>query len=232
MVSINTKLAPMQQISKDVNDMKESLEFMSVKYEELLMKVEKMEKENREKSTKVEELTQKVNQKEKVIEDLLLRVREVEQYSRNKNIEISGVESMQDENLLTVMEKIAQKIGVSYTEGDIDVIHRVPTRRGEGPPKIIAQFTNRKIRNQWLKNKKNAPILSDDITTGNSKTRVYMNTHLTFEWKQLLWRAKQEGKPKGYHVIWYQDSKIIAKKNYADDRPVIIKSEVDLVKLV
>ena len=61
------------------------------------------------------------------------------------------------------MGSIADKIGVEFDAEDVDVIHRVPTRRGDEPPKIIAHFLSRNKRNNWLKNKWNARILSKEV---------------------------------------------------------------------
>jgi predicted RNase H-like nuclease (RuvC/YqgF family) len=232
MADVSKKLEPVGQMSKTVQELKQSVDFMSSKYDELLKKVADLEKEGERKSDEVSELKKTVQEKDKVIDNLMDRMKETEQYARNKNIEVSGVEAIRGENLITIMENIAEKINVDFSVEDIDIIHRVPTRRGDGPPKIIAQFTNRKTRNIWLKNKRNAVIHSDEITTGQSKAPVYLNSHLTAEWKALLWRTKEKGRPRGYQAIWFQDNKIYAKKNLQDTRPIIIRREDDLQYLI
>ena len=95
-----------------------------------------------------------VKERDDVIEDLRIRTRDAEQYDRNKNIEISGLEVAQNVNLVEVMRNIATLINVPFEEGDMDVIHRLPSRRSDTrPPRVIAQFLSRKKRNMWLKNK-------------------------------------------------------------------------------
>ena len=232
MNQVNAKLSPVgqiQEISNNVKELKQSVDFMSTKYDELMNRIQEIEQEREEQKKLVEEFKNKLEAKEKIIESLQMRMRETEQYSRNRNIEISGVEVTRGENLIQVMGSIANKIGVDFDAEDVDVIHRVPTRRGDEPPKIIAQFLSRKKRNNWLKNKKNARMLSKEVVSqGKSDNLIFLNTHLTFEWKQLLWQAKQHGRPKGYRIIWYQDSKIYAKKDLTDVRALIITSEKDL----
>lgn len=127
-------------------------------------------------------------------------------------------------------------MGVSFSQDDIDVIHRVPSRSSRadrGPPRVIAQFSSRKKRNEFLKNKNNAgPLLSKDVVTGgNSDEKIYLNGHLTLEWENLLWRAKQVGRSLGSKVIWYQDNHIVAKKDFTVKYPIYVKSEEDLSKL-
>lgn len=127
-------------------------------------------------------------------------MRETEQYARNRNIEISGVEHTREENLRTTMANIAAKIGVVHQDQDIDVVHRIPSRRGDGPPKIAAQFTSRTKRDMWMKKKNDGgSLISKEVVpnrTGGG--RVYLNSHLIPEWKQLLGKPKQTGRPLGF----------------------------------
>ena len=55
----------------------------------------------------------------------------MDQHSRNNNIEVSGIEVVEGENLKSMIGKIANAINVAY-EGHIKVIHRVPTRASQG----------------------------------------------------------------------------------------------------
>ena len=41
-------------------------------------------------------------------------------------------------------------------------------------------------------------------------------------------QAKSIGKPKGFKVIWFQDNKILAKKDVTDQNALVIRSEKDL----
>ncbi|KAK3911714.1 Kinesin-like protein KIN-14J [Frankliniella fusca] len=232
MASVTEKLAPVEVIKDTVQDLKSSVEFMSNKYDELLSRIEEMEHEKHANSELINQLQLSLKAKEKEISNLQARMREAEQYSRNKNIEITGLEVVKGENLMSVMENIARIINVPFNENDIDVIHRLPSRRGEGHSPVVAQFTCRKTRNLWLKNKKKANILSCEVTEGKAVTRIYLNTHLTPEWKNLLWQTKQQGRPKGYKLIWFQENKIMAKKDVNDERAIIIKNNLDLEDLV
>lgn len=240
MLSVNNKLdnmanldAKVSNMDKNLEEVKQSVDFISSKYDEMAEKFEKWEAGTKREGDKVKELGELVKVKNEEIANLKIRMRDTEQYARNKNIEISGVEVRPGENLYAVMKNIAEKIKVPYSESDIDVIHRLPSRRGDACPKIVAQFVNRTIRNQWLKCKGHGGFLrsSELVPGGTSDTRVYLNTHLTSEWQRLLWMAKQKGRPNGYLLVWFQDNKILAKKNVADSRAVFIFCEDDLSKL-
>ncbi|XP_052119921.1 uncharacterized protein LOC127748836 [Frankliniella occidentalis] len=234
MNTVTEKLAPVQQISglkASMEELKNSVDFMSSKYDEVLCKVADLQNQNAEQAATLDLLKTENEEKEKVIEELKIRMREAEQYARNRNIEISGVEFIKEENLITVMENLAEQLQIRFKENEIDVIHRVPSRyNGTRPPKIIVQFTTRKERDFWLKHKKYASVFSNDITNGQSVSQVYLDKHLTAEWKHLLWQSKQVGRPKGYKIFWHQDSKICVKKNI-NEEPIIIRTAQDLQKL-
>lgn len=211
-LGINEQLKPIARIEATVTDLQNSVAFMSQQYDTLLGKVTDLEEEKRKQNGKIERLETIIKEKDKSIKTLQTRVRECEQYARNRNIEISGLELSENEDLYKIMNNIAQKIQVPYNPNDIDIIHRVPSRRKEEPPKVIAQFTTRSNRNLWLQSKKYAKILSNEVTGGRATTAVYLNSHLTKEWKQLLWAAKQKLRPIGYKFVWFSEGKICAKK--------------------
>ncbi|KAK3915095.1 Lamin-like protein [Frankliniella fusca] len=234
MLTLNEKLKPIQQIetiNETVQELQKSMDFMSGQYDSLLLKVHDMEVERREQNGKIQELKTIMEEKDNSIKTLQARVRECEQYARNRNIEISGLEFSESENLHDIMNNIAQKINVQYCSEDIDIMHRVPSRRKEEPPKVIVQFTTRSVRNHWLKNKKYDTITSDMVTGGRANTTVYLNSHLTQEWKHLLWAAKQKLRPIGYKFVWFSESKIYAKKNEKDRNVIIISSQEDIDKI-
>jgi hypothetical protein len=223
------KLKPIDVIKEMIDDFQKSMEFFNKQHEEAMAKLVIMETEHISQKKQISALEEKMHERDKVIANLERRLMDSEQYARNRNIEITGVECHKDENLRKIMENIADTIGVELHEKDIDVIHRLPTRRGDGPPRIVAQFASRTIRNALLKHKTRAIIISKDVVhRGVSDIRVYLNTHLTAEWKSLLWQAKQTGRPKGYTAIWFQDNKILAKKNISDARALVINSVEDL----
>jgi len=229
MLSIDAKLKPIQQlesINETVNELKVSMEFMSEKYDEMLKKSEDQEK-------LVRCLQNKVEVNEKTINNLKARIRESEQYARNRNIEISGLEEVEGEDLMKIMGNIAEKIDVALdVEYDIDVIHRVKSRNKKQPPKVIVQFSMRKTRDLWLQSKKGFEIKSCEVTNGSAATKVYLNNHLTQEWKELIWKAKQYGRPKGYMMVWFSGGKIYTKKDKADKNLIIIENEEDFTKML
>ncbi|KAJ1518796.1 hypothetical protein ONE63_011593 [Megalurothrips usitatus] len=199
MKSVNVFMASVNEKLDGMEELKRAVKFISEQYDDLINKFKDMEKEREEQRTQIAHLEDTMKKGEADVRALQRRLRDTEQYARNRNVELSGVEVTAGEDLKIIMKNIASKIEVPFHESDVDIIHRLPTRRGEGPPKIVAQFSARTTRNRWLKQKHQGGVIRSDavVPGGTGSTRVFLNTHLTPEWQRLLWLSKQAGRPKG-----------------------------------
>ncbi|KAK3919442.1 Spindle pole body component 110 [Frankliniella fusca] len=215
-----------------VKDLEVSVSYLSEKYDEVMETFRENKKKINELETKVNKLNSDSLDKDKTISELQMKIRDADQYARNRNIEISGVNEVEGEDLRIIMKKIAAALKIKHEDGDIDVIHRVPSKGKDKNSKIIAQFYTRSKRDEWMQKKRVAPVYASDIIDTHSTHRVYLNTHLCQQWKQLLWLAKQEGRPRGYKLIWFWNGKILAKKDVTDQNVIRIVSEQDLDRLV
>lgn len=232
MQHVTEKVDKIEELKNTVANLENSVSFMSAKYEEVVSELKTYKTKMEEMEKRVQKLESEKEENEKVIGDLSSRMREAEQYARKCNIEIVGVPEIKNENLNKVMENIAAALDVDFRAEDIDVVHRVPSR-GNAPPKIIAQFLSRRKREEWMMKKRQVPpILAKDVCNTNSTQKVFLNTHLCQEWKDLLWKAKLYGRPKGYSFFKYNNGKIWAKKSKEDNNAIAILSESDFSKLV
>jgi predicted RNase H-like nuclease (RuvC/YqgF family) len=227
MSRLEMKMNELMTMKTAFEEVKASLEMMSAKYDEVMCSLSTQNTRVKTLEKEVNDLKIDVTDKTKKIEELEGSLRDLEQYNRNKNIEISGVEPTPNENLHNIMDKLSQSMNIDFEMDDVDVIHRVPSRRAGQIPKIIVQFKTRTSRNMWLK-KKTRNVISRDVC-GSGNGLVYINEHLTQHWQRLLWMTKQEGRPKGYHIIWYRDGKIFVKKNVQDTQVIRITTEMDIV---
>jgi len=225
-------LEEVKQLIPLVKKLEESVQFLSDKYDEVSVKLVDMEEKLNSSNVELQSILKEIAHKDKIIEDLQQRMVNSEQYARNRNIEITNVEQLPKEDLHQIMFNIAADIGVCLNPGDIDIMHRVPTKSRGAPPKIIVQFTTRKIREHWLEKRNQSISLKTIVPNATVDKTVYINRHLAEHWRTLLWEAKQAGRPKGYQLIWFRDNKILAKKNADDGNLVYIYTKNDLSKLV
>jgi len=234
MANVTEKVNRIDELKSTFDALERSVTFMSEKYEQTLMELNAYKTKMDEVEKKVEVLEKVKEEKDNIIHDLSLRMREAEQYARKCNIEIVGIPEQRNEDLKAIMANIASALNVAHSAGDIDVVHRVPSHsHGNAPPKIIAQFSSRSKRDEWMDKKRQVPpIIASDVCNSTSTQKVFLNTHLCKEWKDLLWKAKQSGRAKGYNFFRYQNGKIIAKKSREDKDGIYILSESDFCRFV
>lgn len=217
--------------AKEFSDFRSSLEFFSDKIdksnelmEELRESYKKIKKDNEE--IKEENLVLK-----KSVTVMEQRVRILEQYSRQSNIEISGIPETKGEDMVELLADVGRAVGLELQPERVIAAHRVPTFKRDKTQPIIVKFLTRVDKDIWLQAYKEVrPLTADKINKGFSKTKVFINEHLSPENKQLLGRAKEVAKDKGYLYVWSREGKIFVRK--ADKEKCIrVNGFEDLAKL-
>lgn len=220
------------QIDK-IGKILEGMEFIEQKYEEI-----KNENESIKKRLKVlEDKQEQIQKREKETTDLRTEINcvrqtqnENDQYSRNKNIEIFGVEVSKKESMKDIIHGLVEKMELkNFQDSDIEKAHRLPTKSKTRPETIVVQFKSRERRDEWIERKKNK-ITNNDIFGNGNNQRIYINEHLTPYYKDLMWRTKQAAKDT-YKFIWYRGGKILLRKDEKERFVRTVKSDKDLDQL-
>lgn len=207
-----------------------SQDFISYKYDEMFKKLSENNDTVVALNKTVNELMKVIKEKDEIINNLSERVVHLEQYTRNCNIELTSVEEKQNENLELLVVNVAKKLDVQLEKNDIEAVHRLPTKRGR-IPNIIVQLSSRRKRDEIINNKQKAVIKNKDIINDGNNDVVYVNENLTVFHKNLLWKAREAGRAKGYKFILFKFGRVLARLN--ESTPVIrITRESDLAKLV
>ena len=235
---ISRKVGAIDNLKNIVDEVKRSVEFMNEKYEEFVKKIVEQEETIKLLKKNIEVLTKKEVEKDKTIEELQERIQEMEQYSRNKNIEISNVPELKDEtelDLIRIVEKIAEKGNIPFQKEEIDVLHRLPTKKMTRAKNIVVQFKTRTARNLFLSKKKHGVTAEDLMDQGrgpnSTPTPIYINEHLTSQMKNLLWLTKQAAREKEYKMVWTREGKIFVKKDIGARETIRIRRKEDLNKI-
>ncbi|KAG8240881.1 hypothetical protein J6590_099957 [Homalodisca vitripennis] len=131
----------------------------------------------------IKQLRAIVDAKDCQIALLTSRVNQLEQYGRNKNLEFNEVAEVQGEDVEGVVRCIANKMGVSLKEDDIEIAHHLPkTRKENRPATIIVQFARRKIRDRLLEARKT--VVTNAETTGLKGGRIFVDQFTREEIRQ------------------------------------------------
>lgn len=131
-----------------------SIQFMSKSFDEIKQNLNTQKTEIKELRKRVTELEEKDHKSKHVQDQLLQEVNELEFRSRRLNLEVHGIPATQNENLITSLKVVANKLEVPHlTESDIVSVHRLPARQGNVPV-VIIHFARQQTRDAWLKKKK------------------------------------------------------------------------------
>lgn len=105
------------KFTKAINELKESQDFMSNKYDELLAEVKKLKDMNNEQKREISALTTKCEKLSSEMEKLKTTVNTHEQAKIHNNVVIRGINPAENAN--TAVMNIAQLAGVEITNDDV-----------------------------------------------------------------------------------------------------------------
>ncbi|KAG5892637.1 hypothetical protein JTB14_025434 [Gonioctena quinquepunctata] len=94
----------------------------------------------------IEKSTQENMSLKRNVLTLTRRIDTLEQQMRSNNLEIFGVPQKQDENLKTILQKVAEHIDHPVFSNDVDTIFRADTNAVGKPKTIIVKFNQKKKR--------------------------------------------------------------------------------------
>ncbi|XP_072143715.1 uncharacterized protein [Dermacentor andersoni] len=183
--------------------MEQAVQFLSQKFDEFQEKISKQDNEIKDLRKKVTELEEKEKLHASAESSLQQQVNDLEFRSRRLNLEVHGLPVKENENLMSSLNEVAEKLQIpQLVEADVVPVHRLPARR-DYVPGIIVGFTRQETRAAWLK-KKN--YLRDE------KPRIFFQENLTRQNRELLRSAKEVAKEKGYKSAWYVNGKVLVRK--------------------
>lgn len=231
LLEVNKKLEVIFKIENKLAELKDSVDFYSKSYEELMEFKAGAEK----KFTALERRNVYLEKCNMALEE---RVERLEQKEKERNVELAFLEPLQNEDLLAVVASIAEDLNLN-TE-DIEEVKRVGSaekRVGAEKPSssprprpVIVTLRTKTARDQWIKQKKSL-LTNDAIYKNGNQQRVFINEDLTKTKRQLFWSAKNQLKPM-YKFIWIQNANILVKKSEAEKKIYPIRCEGDIKSLI
>ncbi|KAJ4433127.1 hypothetical protein ANN_15384 [Periplaneta americana] len=194
-------------IQTEVNDLKQSIQFMTDKFDTFCAEMGKIKEELKE--------IKKDNNSLKEENDVLrFRLNEIEQYSRRENVMIYGIPVTKSESLYEVINTISKVTGAENFGQDVSVAHRLPSQKGKVQT-IIVRFCKRSS-DSWLKCFKEESRKHSDgfgIPLQKLSQHFQPGDHLTPTTRSLFNKTREVAREKGYKFIWIKDCKILIKKD-------------------
>ena len=198
-------LDKIRDLNKRVNDVEKAIDF----YDNLLKSNTFLSEENKVLKTEINNLRAD-QEKQKCA------LNELQQYGRRECIEVSGVPPTDNEDSEEIIMAIAKEIGVTLENNEISACHRV--KKAKGDPIIIAKFTNRKIKEEFMtkrRNLKHKSIGSLKLSNVDGKIngKVFINESLTPMNRKLFRLTRIKCKEKSWNFSWTRNGVVFARKN-------------------
>ena len=154
-------------------------------------------------------------------------INEAEEYSYQFNVKIIGLPELNSNETApetsSLCVKLFQEMGAEVSIFDIDIAHRVSTRKeSEGPKPVICKFVRRLAKGKVMEVRQHASQVnptSIGLSTDN-ELGVRIFHHLTPKKENLLFEAKKFKEQNHYRFCWDKNSTIYLRK---DERSRAIK---------
>lgn len=183
----------LDSMEKQFNELNQSVQFLSAKYDQLIDKQHKMDKKMSDMTNSNAELKKEMSTVEQKAGESLKEIEEINQYLRRDCLEITGIKASDEEACNDAVKAIGELLEISppVTDEDISIAHPLPTY-SNGPPKIIVKFTRRNVRNKFYFNRRKLQgVKANDLPTSREELRsenrnIYIGESLTPKKKNFL----------------------------------------------
>lgn len=220
---------PIRSLISEIKNLRESVNFCSGKISDFEIKLGKFN----EMVTKMNKLERENDSLKKQVMDLNSKMNNLEQFSRSNNIEIQNVPEKPNENIVEIISSIGRAIDLPVDSSCFDFCSRVPTSIQGRPKNIVVKFISKSRRDDFLaayKNKKISGSNKSGISVENVSERLYINEHLSTYNKILFKEARELARNKDYKYVWTQSGNILLRKN--DSSKIMhVRSSEDFKKL-
>lgn len=225
----DTKLSTIMEcvgnIRQQNDDIRESIKFMSERYDTILSNVQSLQEENKSYRKRIEMLEDKIDGLERSSHASRIELRNVPQKDREtKN------------DLLNMLVKTGEVLGSTLQKTDVKDIYRINTKNVSNKP-IVADFASNIAREKFISDLKlynrtnrNKKLTSADIDIPGPPTPIFISENLPQKIRQLYAVARNFRKLNNYAYCWTSSGRVYLKKT-EQDRPILVKSQEDINKL-
>ncbi|XP_026761213.3 uncharacterized protein LOC113520150 [Galleria mellonella] len=218
-------------IKSEISTLKETVSFLSTRFDDVIKRIRTLEND----SKIITSTTASLGELKQRIDSLECENNNREQWARRSNIEIYGIPEKKTENLVHLVQDIADRTGFQMdVSRDIDFVTRVAPRMNSSGDKrikpIVLRFLARYKKDDFLTHLKKLKLKACDFGFSGNNNNIYFNDHLTSVNKGVLQRAKVLAKERNFAFVWVKNCSIMVRRS--DTSPVIhISNTKDLNKI-
>ena len=149
----------------------------------------------------------------KLKQDFSMRLNNLEQRTRINNIEIVGLKkpSLMQTDASMSLKLLNDIVGVETSQGDLEALHEVPSKRKDNKRIVVVHFKSRFLRDTVLEKSKAA--LREYNSNRDIAERVYLNEQLSPENKRLFAQTIKIKHELNFKFVWSKNGKIFFKQD-------------------
>lgn len=193
---------------KRFNELRASIELMSNKYDDFLLKLSSLEKDKQADKAKIQELEEKLENLESKSRGVGIEVR---------NLPIHTGETK--ESLQTEIIKLGKTLSVNIDQNSIKDIYRIKSKDASSP--VIVDFTSVLKKEKMLKavkqfnksKEKGSKLNTTHLNRDYQSKPLYVSETLTAKNQKLFYIARQFQKSHGYSFCWTANGVVYLKQN-------------------
>ena len=155
------------------------LEKLKAENDKLKQDVSSLKKVVRKAEDDVADLNDDLDGLKSNFDSTICQIDYLEQYNRKHNLEIHGIPESSEENLSDKIIKLGKVLNVHIVNNNIDICHRMATRRSNGgPTPNIVRFRSYRAKSELYKSKKHLRSVSLNNYFHDAEA-AYINENLT-----------------------------------------------------
>lgn len=221
-----------QAVKQQNTDLKESLQFMSDKYDAVLEKVRYLEEERAQDKKNIYMLEEKLEAVERKIRSTGLEIRNMPKNSNDEKRPESKSE------LCNLIKSLSKTVNINLEEEHIRDIYRTSSKNDTLKP-LIVEFTSVLIKEDILRAVKNfnkdktrdGKLNTNHLNISGPVRPVYVSETLTFKTQRLFYMSREFARDNYYSYCWTSRGSVYLRKTEGQSL-IRIQSESDLTKLM
>lgn len=209
-----------EDIKKQNTDIQTSLEFMSHKYDSIVVQINQIESERKNDKKYIEELENKLEKIERNSRSACLEVRN-----------IPGSTSETKQTLLKTIISLGEALSVTLQPLEIKDIFRLKPKEPSSHRTIIVEFTSvllkERIIQSYKRLNKTYRLTTETLKISGPATPIFISENLSAKMKRLFYLSREFAKLHNYRYCWVSNGKIFLREKDGATLK-LISSENDL----
>lgn len=210
--AIRNELAPLKN---QLNQLTDSVQYISNQYDDLIKTTNSILQDYQLMKTECTHLRS-------TVVTLTERLNNLEQHLRDSNIEIQGMPQHGNENVVEIVQKIADVVSLKIDDRDILSCTRVASMNKDSrrPRAIVVKLSSARRRDEFYsavtrfnKARPSNKLSTSHLGIAGDNSLIYVSEHLSPANKSLHAATRAKAKQHSYKFVWVRNGRIFMRKD-------------------